>query len=424
MSEPAPFQGLRVLEFGQYVSVPYCAELFAHGGADVTKVEPVTGDETRKNSEILPGEGRQYIIKARGKRGLPLDISTPEGNNLARRLALRSDILVSNMRPGALESLGLDFESLSAENPSLIVGEISAFGRQGPDAIRPGLDAIAQAYSGLTFSGRAWDDGVPVTSEAFLADYMAGMTLAFGLVTALRERDRTGRGQVVRTSLLQASLTLQHGTASIVEAVDGWKRTFLDSVRSTGASLESFQVRRNELAGNRWFYNNYATADGFVAVAAPGPNRRKLMDLLEIDDPQLTQPGWVMPDDPRDYLASILAAARAAVLRFDTTTFEAACAERGIPCSRMRFLEETLVDEGVRSNGFLHEFDHPAVGPMVMPGAPLSFSSLQFKPADNSPAYGEHTDDLLAEFGLAPAEVARLVAARITGTPGTSPFTA
>src|SRR5687767_4576535 len=116
MSPPkrdGPFAGLRILELGQYVAVPYSAELFAHGGAEVIKVEPIGGDETRKNTEIVPGEGRQYILKARGKKGVPIDLSTPSGGDVARRLALSCDVLLSNMRPGALGRLGLDYEQLA-----------------------------------------------------------------------------------------------------------------------------------------------------------------------------------------------------------------------------------------------------------------------------------------------------------------------
>jgi len=417
-----PFAGLRILELGQYVAVPYCAELFAHGGAEVIKVEPISGDETRRNSEIIPGEGRQYIIKSRGKKGVPLDLSTNGGQELARRIALSCDVLLSNMRPGAIEALGLGYEQLAADHPRLIFGEVSAFGRRGPDAARPGLDVIVQAASGLTLSGRAWDDGVPVGSEAFLTDYMAGMTLAFGVTVALRERDRTGRGQKVSTSLLQASLALQTATANVVDAVDGWKREFVAARRQEGTSFESFLERRREMGSNRWFYSTYATRDGFIALGAPGILRGRLMKIIGIDDPSVSDPDFRMPDDPRPLLDGLKEAAKTAIAAFTTADLLARCAEAGVPAAPLSFLEEVVLGEQASENGFVESFDHPAVGPITMPTVPLMFSDTAYRSAHTSAAYGEHSLEVLAALGIEEAEIERLVAAGVVGTRETGPW--
>jgi len=163
MSEPEGlFAGVRVLELGQYISVPYCGELFAHGGAIVTKIEPVTGDQTRHNSPIIPGEGRQYINKARGKRGVPVDLSSERGREIVARVARDADVVLSNLRPGLAEELGLDYETLSATNAGLVYGEVTALGHLGPDGKKPGLDITAQAASGLMASIRAVEGGRPL----------------------------------------------------------------------------------------------------------------------------------------------------------------------------------------------------------------------------------------------------------------------
>lgn len=424
MTVPAagPFAGIRILELGQYVAVPYCAELFAHGGAEVIKVEPIGGDETRKNSEIIPGEGRQFIIKARGKKGIPIDLSKPEGRAIARRLALSCDVLLSNMRPGALEKLELDFDHLSPEHTRLIVGEVSAFGRAGADSERPGLDVIVQAASGLTLSGRAWEDGVPVGSEAFLTDYMAGMTLAFGVVTALRERDRTGRGQKVSTSLLQASLALQTATANVIDAVDGWKRDFVAARQTSGTSFESFGERRGQMATGRWFYDTYATSDGFIAIGAPGTLKAKLMGILGIDDPAVSQPGFQMPDDPLPLLRKIKEDARASIGRFKTHDLVQQCAEAGVPAAPVSFVEEVILGQQAAVNGFVATFDHPAVGPITMPTVPVNFSDSRYASAPASPAYGEHTGEVLRSLGIEGADVHALAASGVVGTTETTPF--
>lgn len=425
MNEPTsagPFAGLRVLEFGQYVAVPYCAELFAHGGAEVIKVEPITGDETRKNSEIIPGEGRQFIVKARGKKGIPIDLGEPTGRDIARSLALSSDVVLSNMRPGVLTRLQLDYEHLSAERPGIIVGEVSAFGLAGNDAERPGLDVIVQAASGLTLSGRAWDGGVPVGSEAFLTDYMAGMTLAFGVVTALRERDRTGRGQRVSTSLLQASLALQTATANVIDGVDSWKRDFVADRRANGTSFESFRERRRQLATGRWFYDTYATSDGFVAIGAPGILRAKFGKIIGVDDPSVTDPHFRMPDDPRPMMEGLKAAARDSIARFTTEDLLNECTAAGIPAAAVSFVEEVVLGEHATANGFVETFDHPVVGPITMPTVPVNFSDANYAAATTSPAYGEHTVEVLAGLGFTGNEIDALVESGVVGDASQTPF--
>jgi crotonobetainyl-CoA:carnitine CoA-transferase CaiB-like acyl-CoA transferase len=418
-----PFAGLRVAEFGRYVAVPYAAELFAHGGADVIKFEEIEGDETRRNSEIVPGEGRQFIIKARGKRGLAINLADLRGREVALRMLRTCDVVMSNLRPGVLERLGLDYGTVSAEAPTIIYGEIDGFGGPGPDSGRPAIDSVVQAYSGMVVSNRSWDGDRPVLSEAFLNDYMAAMTLAFGVVTALRERDRTGRGQRVRTTLFAAALSLQHGTASLFEAVDGWKRDLAaQEAASGGASPSSLEFRRESIAGNRWFYNTYATSDGFIVVAGPGRLRRPLMDLLGIDDPALTVPGWRMPDDPRLYLEDVYEQAKAAIARWTTDGLVRACAELGIPSAPIRSLESALLSEHAHSSGHVYEADHPVVGPMTLPAAPLWFSELEYRAADRSPAYGQHSVEILRDAGFGDWEIDELVSGNVIGTPDTSPF--
>jgi crotonobetainyl-CoA:carnitine CoA-transferase CaiB-like acyl-CoA transferase len=315
----------------------------------------------------------------------------------------------------------LAYEQLSLGHPGLIFGEISAFGTAGTDATRPGLDVIVSAASGLTISGRGLDDGVPAGSEAYLTDYMAGMTLAFGVVTALRERDRTGRGQKVTTSLLQASFTLQTATANIFEAFDAWKRPFLERRALEGTTLADIAERRTHMPGNRWFYNTYATADGFIALAAPGRLRALLADVLGIDDPTL-DPEFQMPDDPRALLAKLTSEARAAVATFSTANLLDLCTARGVPAAPIRFVEEAVTDENARLNGFVESFDHPVVGPVTMPTVPVGFSRAKYEAARTTPAYGEHTREVLSALGYSAAEIVALVKSRAVGLPETSPF--
>ncbi len=403
------FQGIRVVEFGQYVAVPYAAELLAHGGADVVKIEPVGGDNTRHNTPIIPMEGRQYIIKARGKRAITLDMGAPEGREVARRLIMESDIVLSNMRPGALERLGLGYDDISPDHPGVIYGEISAFGTEGPDANKPGIDPVVQAAAGLVAAGRGMEDGRPVATEAFLSDYMAGTLMAFGIVSALRLRDRTGRGQRVTTSLLQASLALEHGQANIFHAVDGWKVDFVRWLQEERPPFaEAVQRRRAQLATNHWWLNTYETADGVISIGAPGPLRKPLVEITGIQDPAVTEPGWTLPDDPRPYIAEMTAKAREVMRTWKTEDLVARLEAAGIPCSRVRFMEEVVLGEHAAANGYVYTADHPRVGPMTLPTAPMKFSESRYQAADHSPGYGEHTAQVLADLGFTTDEIQAL----------------
>jgi len=413
------FAGLRVLELGQYVPIPYCAELFAHGGADVITVEAIEGAPTRHNSVLVPGEGRQYIIKARGKRGIPINLASPFGRDLAERIALSCDIVLTNLRPGLVEDLGLDYESLAAKNPRIAYGEITAFGRLGSEGDKPGVDSVVQAASGIMISGRGMDGGRPLAIEAMVNDYTAGAILAFGVTAALRHRDITGQGQKVSGSLMQAALALQTANANVFHAFDAWKPTFVDWLHEAKPSLTEAAQRRTQLmAGQPWFYNTYETRDGALAIAAVGHMRKKLATLLDVADPMSTDPAFVVPDDPRPYMAGVVASARGRVAQWSRDELIALLETNGIPCAPVMFHEEVLLGEHAKANNFVSTFDHPVVGPVTMPTTPVHFSSSRYESGTNSPAYGEHTDDILAELGITAKERKVLVEQGIVGLPG------
>lgn len=423
MSRGPTFDGLRIVEFGQFVAVPFCAELFANGGAEVIKIEPVSGDITRHNTPLVPGEGRQYIIKARGKKSLPIDLSSPEGLEVAKRLVLAADVVVTNMRPGNMRNLGLDYETLSPENPRLVYGEISGFGPEGPQGDKAGIDVVTQSYSGLTVSGRAWKDGHPVGSEAFLTDYMSGALLAFGISAALLERERSGKGQHVTTTLLQAALALQHGAANVFHAFDGWKDELVQRREAGDVSLQdAIQAREANAPSDRWFYNTFETVDGFVTVAAVAAMRGDFARIIGLDDERaLLQPSQ-LPDDPRPLIKELTAKARASVVKLTTAFVLAACDEVGIPCAEVNVLEEVLLGEQARANGFSSNFDHPVVGEVTMPAEPVQFSESIYRTAETSPAFGEHSRELLRDLGYDETEAEQLFAEGTVGIPENSPW--
>jgi len=247
-----------------------------------------------------------------------------------------------------------------------------------------------------------------------LTDYMAGTLLAFGVTAALRRRDRTGKGQKVSTSLLQAGLALQNYSASVIEAVDSWKHEFVEWIEQDGPSFgEALQRRTAMTASNQWFFNTFETADGAIAIGAPGNLRKRLLEVLGTSDPAVTDPNWVQPDDPREHMAQLTATVRAKIAAWRTDDLVSALEAEALPCSRVRFLEQVLLGEHARANGFVSTFDHPRLGPITMPTVPVRFSGSRYQSAETTPGLGEHTLEVLAELGYSNGDVAALLADKI-----------
>jgi len=403
------FSGVRVLEFGLFVAGPYAGELLAHGGADVIKIEPTTGDATRWNSTIVHGEGRHYIIKARGKRGVPINLRHPDGLAIVHDLALNSDVIISNMRPGALKRLSLDYESLSARNERIIVAEISAMGEDGPYGMHLGADFQAAAASGLAMSTANFDGDEPRILDAYLCDFHAGTLLSFGIAGALYRREFTGKGQHVRTSLYQAGLSLQTATANLFDAVDGWKREFADWMEQERPHPRlASQSRRDQTALIVGGF--YETRDGhWITLGAGQLAFKRLLDVIGIEDPSAHDPDWEMPDDPRDHFTSLRQRIREIALRYDGEELRERMQAAGVPCALLSSLEEALLSEHARANDYVHSFDHPAVGPVLMPQAPVKFSRDRYRAAEQTPAFGEHLRDVMHELGYDDAAIQKLI---------------
>ena len=403
------FSGVRVLEFGLFVAGPYAGELLAHGGADVIKIEPISGDATRWNSTIVPGEGRHYIIKARGKRGVPINLRHPEGLAIVRQLALRCDVIISNMRPGALKRLGLDYESLSAENERIVVAEISAMGEEGPYGMHLGADFQAAAASGLALSTANFTGNEPEFVDAYLCDFHAGTLLSFGIAGALYRREFTGKGQHVRTSLYQAGISLQHATANLIDAVDGWKREFADWMEQERPHPSDAVQRRRQhtalIVGGL-----YETRDGrWITLGSSKLAYERLLNVLGIDDPSVHDPEWDMPDDPRDHFRSIRDQIRAVARQHNGEALRNRMQAAGVPCALLSSLEEAMLSEHAQANDFVHRFDHAAVGPVLMPQAPVKFSRDRYSAAEHTPAFGQHVREVLGELGYDEDEITALI---------------
>src|SRR2546428_5290974 len=273
-----PFAGIEVVEFGQFIAVPFGGQLPAGGGARVTKIEALGGDPARQLSPLAPGETRHFLSRNRGKRSLPLDLRHPRAQEVIERLLARADVVLTNFRPGLAEEFGLDFAFLAPRFPRLVVGSVSAFGRRGPDALLAGMDLVVQARTGLMASLGKIEDGVPATGEAPVADYVCALSLAFRIAAALLPRERTGPGGEVEAALMMAALIAQNNSMVRVESVDGPVHARvcaqLAEMRAAGrpfAEQDEIVPSARTPGMVNVYYRTYATKDDRVGVPGVSP---------------------------------------------------------------------------------------------------------------------------------------------------------
>lgn len=402
-----PFAGLRVIEIGRFIAVPYCGQLLADGGADVIKVEPPQGDESRINTPVAPGEGRQFLNKNRGKRSIALRLSDPLATTALQRLCASADVVLVNLRPGQADEYGIDWPRLHAQHPRLIYADVTAFGPKGPDAGLPGMDHVVQPRSGLAAALNVVHEGMPNSAPLPLVDYYTALLLAWGVSTALYARERTGRGQRVETSLLQGALVAQNNVLTDVMRLDSWRQPLVDwlqEARREGVPYEEQLDRRLRGRpagrGSQVYMRSYQTADGFISIAAGTlALQRRAIAVLGIEDPRLQQPDW-SPDDGFVYLEEQMARTQGALLDDTTAGWLDRLRAVGVPAAPVCFPEEMYDDPQVTANDFVTTLDHPTLGPVRVVAPPVRLSDTPLIARRPPPRLGEHTRELLAEVGL------------------------
>ncbi len=381
--------GLRVLDLTQVMAGPFCSMLLCDMGADVIKVEPPAGDSTRRMPGGVGSDSPSFNAVNRGKRGIVVDLKQPAGRDAVQRLAAVSDVLVENYRPGVLEKFGLDYAELSRRYPRLVYASISGYGQTGPSAGKGGFDLVAQGVSGLmSVTGEAGRPpvkaGIPVT------DLGAALFAVAGILSALLARARTGRGQLVDTSLVDAGV-----------ALSVWEATQYFSGRGVPERLGSAH-RMNAP------YQAIRCADGHVTIGAA--NDRTYRRLCEA----LAHPEWADDPEYRDDTHRIrnrdaLAARIEAVME---TRPRAHWIERleahGVPCGPINDYAEVLADSHVRARELVVETDHPTLGRIETLGTPIKLSETPLAPGRPAPRLGQHTDEVLVDAGFGAEEIAEL----------------
>lgn len=408
-----PFHGIRVVEFGQFVAVPFCGQVLAEGGANVIKVEAPEGDPNRGMAAVVPFESRIFLSRNRGKRCLPIRLSDPRARPVIEALVARADVVLMNFRPGIAARLGLGTAELAAKHPRLVIGEMTPFGNTGPDAELPGMDIVVQARSGLMAAIGRLDDGRPTAGEPVISDYMAAMTMAFGIASALYRRERTGRGGIVDVSLMQSAMTLANNQLTRHEdrdrpthqaAIARLERQRLDGA-SFAEQMAGMPSARVAIIRNVYF-RTYDTADGTIAVACASRGlQARFAEALGFADRSHEQ----TVDDA--YVLTLQHEVEAILRGAGSAHWIGVLNDAGVPASAMKFPVELFEDPQAIANGMFEVVDHPTAGRFRVLSPPAKLDGPGFRTRPPSAPFTSETRALLAELGIAEADIAALIAA-------------
>ena len=392
-------EGIRVVEVAQVWAAPGTGMYLADQGADVIKIEPVWGDDARRvfTQPPLPnGESRSFLPLNRNKRGMAVDISTPEGQKIVYGLTDLADVFIHNFRPGVEDRLGYDYETLRRRSPGIVYAAMSAFGKEGPYANRRGYDLLFQSLSGI-LSKRRDEEGIPISSGVWVADSSAPIALAYGITLALLVRHKTGRGQKVETSLLHMALAMQ--TVDLV-------RTEAEAARQE----EEADFSRQAL------YSPYRCQDGgfVIMVVLSDQQFAGLCRALDVEH---------LLNDP-DYADNLKRAQRSAELHelisgiLSTKPRDhwlQVLEEADVPAAPVLERDELFTDPQIQANDMLAVQSHSQAGAVDMVNIPVRLSDTPGSIRSPAPEVGQHTEEVLRELGYDDGEIARLRAERTIG---------
>ncbi|CAB3648907.1 Succinyl-CoA--L-malate CoA-transferase beta subunit [Paraburkholderia phenoliruptrix] len=387
-----PLQGIRVVEIGTLIAAPFAARLMAEFGADVVKIEaPQTGDPLRKWRKLHEGTSLWWYLQSRNKKSVCVNLKSPEGVEIVKRLAAEADVVIENLRPGALEKLGIGWDVLHAINPKLTMVRISGYGQSGPYRDRPGFGAIGEAMGGIRYTtGEV--DGAPARVGVSLGDSLASLHGVIGaLMSLLRVKTGQGEGQVVDVSLVESVFNLME---SLVPEYD-----LLGHVRErSGGALPGIAPS-----------NTYPTEDdGYVVIAGNSdPIFRRLMQV--IGRPDLADDPALAHNDGRvRHCASLDDAIAAWTSHHSTQDVLAALEGADVPAGRIYSVADIVADPHYQARDMLLQAQLPGGASVKMPGIVPKLSDTPGEVRWSGPALGEHTGSVLSELGFTGEEIGRL----------------
>jgi crotonobetainyl-CoA:carnitine CoA-transferase CaiB-like acyl-CoA transferase len=388
-------KGIRVLDFGRYIAGPYCATILADFGAEVIRIEKVDGSEDRYVFPVAKdGDGAMFMQMARNKKGMTLNPMKPAGREIVKKLVATADVVIANLPPQALQEMGLDFESLKAVKVDIILTTPSAFGSKGPYSHKLGFDSVGQAMSGAMYMSGYPDQ--PMRSMASYVDFGTALYSAVGTLAAMMERNRSGMGQQVETSLLGTAIAFMNPFI-IEQAILKPDRVASGNRGQTTAPADTFRTR-----------------DGWVLVSTIGQIHFERWTKLMEEDHWLTDPRF--KDDISRGDNSVLVSERMAAWCSGRTNKEALAEleAAGIPAGPVLSLQQVLDDPHVRAAEYLKLLDYPEM-PHAAPVSdiPVRLSTTPAGIRHRPPTLGEHTDGILCELGYTPAEIEELRRTRV-----------
>ena len=391
-----PLAGVRVLELAQIMAGPTCGLMLADMGADVIKIEKLPkGDDSRGYQDPqINGVSAPFLILNRNKRGMGLDLKNPKGADVLKRMVVKADVLTENYRRGTMEKLGVGYDVLKTVNPGLIYAVVSGYGRTGPLADKGGFDLIAQGFGGL-MSITGHPGGPPAKTGNPVSDINAGILSCLGVLAALIERGKSGRGQIVDTSLMEAAMQQTYWQAAM----------FFATGVSAGPGGSAHPLTAP--------YQAFKTANGYLNIG--GANQANWERVAET----LGHPEW--KTDPRFENNTIRLANREALERLieaelihrTTAEWIAVFDKTGVPAGPVHTIEEALTHPQALAREMVVESVHPQAGLVKGVGFPVKFSEQPRTAATPAPGLGQHTVQVLREFGFRDDEITDLVSDKV-----------
>lgn len=377
-----PLQGVRVIELAHVMAGPVAGLMLADMGADVIKVERPSGDDTRHSAPFVGDQAASYMMMNRNKRGIVLDLKDPDQVAALREMIRTADVVLENYRQGTMEKLGLGYDVLKADNPGLIYGSISGFGRTGPYAERAGFDLIAQGMSGLMSVTGEGPGRPPCKVGPPVSDITAGILLAMGVSAALARRRETGQGQLVETSLFEAAITHTYWQSAIAFAT-GTDPEPMGSAHPLNAPYQAIR-----------------TSDGYINIGAANQgNWLRLIRLIGAEhlgeDPRFKDNVGRMANrlELEEVLNGIFATR-------SSPEWLSMLEEGGFPAGPVLSIREMQADPQAIAREMVPTVDHSTQGPVQTIGLPVKFGETPGGVRSAAPTLGQHTDEVLAEYGI------------------------
>jgi crotonobetainyl-CoA:carnitine CoA-transferase CaiB-like acyl-CoA transferase len=391
-----PLVGVKVIDFCSFINGAYSAALMGDLGAEVIKIEPLTGDLARAWGPFFKGESQFYQAWNRNKRGMALDLASGEGREIVYEIVRQSDVVIENFRAGVTERLGIDYAKLREINPRIIYCSSTAFGSKGPYRDRPGYDPVLQSLGGLVRDNVRFS-GKEALGVVAVADYQASMLVVMAVNAALYHRERTGEGQMIETSLLQGVMSVH--THYYVEALEC----------------------EEEGAFGIYPYRLFETSDDLIFIAA-GTDKFWRMLCEELGVPELgTDPRYDTNGKRAGRREELTGMLQPIFRKRTSAEWEASLVAKGVPCASVKNYMEFFADPQVTAMEMNQVVEHPLIGRLRLIGVPVNFEKTPGSIQRAAPTLGEHTEEILRELGFDGERIAKLLRERVVIQNGIKP---